>query len=103
MTSIVPIEASTNDKKIFENPRPSSTRYCRPLRIQFLTENSKISLAEKAHVDQQIAALKPTKFECMGGLQDVANYGGWQNLQCSDIYGIVSTLLHLWSCSVSNE
>lgn len=60
VTSIVPIRAQSGDKCIFQNPRPSSTRYCRPLHIQLLKESAENSIFEKEYVGRQIAKLQPT-------------------------------------------
>lgn len=47
LTSIVPIKAEVDGKVLFQNPTPSSTRYCRPLRIQMIKETIEVSIAEK--------------------------------------------------------
>lgn len=52
ITSIVPVRLtcdpdSKNPKIKWQNPRPSSTRYCRPLKIVFLKESTKVSVAEQ--------------------------------------------------------
>lgn len=60
VTSIVPVCAKSGDKLIFQNPRPSSTRYCRPLHIQLVNETTEISMEEKDYIDHQIAQLQPT-------------------------------------------
>jgi hypothetical protein len=59
-TSIVPIRMRSLDDEIiiWNNPRPSSTRYCRPLRLQFAKETVQSTLSEKTIVENQIANLK---------------------------------------------
>lgn len=59
LTSIVPIRVVANGKTLFQNPAPSSTRYCRPLRIQLIKETTEVSVAEKKIVEEQIANLQP--------------------------------------------
>ncbi|CAH0558613.1 unnamed protein product [Brassicogethes aeneus] len=59
ITTIVPLRLvcdpnSKNSKIIWQNPRPSSTRYCRPLKITFVKESKEISVAEKNRVDAEI-------------------------------------------------
>lgn len=67
LTSMVPIQlinGDPNSKKklvIWQNPRPSSTRYCRPIRIQFKHETTELSVMEKQYIDQQISVLQATK------------------------------------------
>jgi len=66
LTSLVPIQlfvniSHSNKQIIWQNPRPSSTRYCRPIRIQFKKETTEISLNEKEYIENQIKELKPTK------------------------------------------
>lgn len=65
-TSIVPINIVVGGKILFENPRPSSTRFCRPLRLQFAKETALLIAAEKASLDSQIAELQPVTVECFG-------------------------------------
>lgn len=67
VTSYVPLQLKllTNDpadhKILWKNPRPSSTRFCRPLRFQFAKETSSLSVREEAHIKQQIEKLISTK------------------------------------------
>jgi hypothetical protein len=62
-TSIVPLKMisfcneSNKEILIWNNPTPSSTRYCRPLRLQFIKETVQSALAEKECVEKQISAL----------------------------------------------
>lgn len=63
ITSLVPINAETNGKMLFQNPRPSSTRYCRPVRIQFIRETTDVSILEKTYIENQIEKLTPTHIE----------------------------------------
>lgn len=65
-TSVVPIKIEVNGKTLFENPRPSSTRLCRPLHLQFSKETPALIAAEKDNLDSQIAELQPTKVSCFG-------------------------------------
>lgn len=64
LTSIVPLQLSgfdNNSQKdivIWKNPRPSSPRFCRPIRLQFLREDKESSREEKCLIDEQIASLE---------------------------------------------
>lgn len=66
-TSMVPIQLINGDpnskekKVIWQNPRPSSTRYCRPIRIQFKHETTALSVMEKQYIDEQISNLQASK------------------------------------------
>lgn len=63
-TSIVPIKMeTTNGKILFQNPVPSSTKYCRPIRFQFLKETTDISKNEQQYITDQIDDLLPTNVE----------------------------------------
>lgn len=44
---------------IWKNPAPSSPRFCRPIRLQFLHENVESTLNEKKYIEDQIASLLP--------------------------------------------
>lgn len=67
VTSIVPLQLcwknDLNEEKIilWQNPRTSSTRYCRPIRIQYLKETPEIIKEEFLYIEQQISMLQPTK------------------------------------------
>lgn len=62
-TSVVPLQMVASDDRseqhvvVWKNPRPSSPRYCRPLRLQFLKKTVQSTVDEKNFVDQQIASL----------------------------------------------
>ena len=63
-TSVVPVKLSAVDcdgveTDIWINPKPSSTRFCRPFRLQFLKETAENSRAERLHIENQIKSLVP--------------------------------------------
>lgn len=65
MTCLVPLQLfvhSDNGDKIivWQNSRPSSTRFCRPVKLQFMKETTEVILQEKKYMDEQIEALQPT-------------------------------------------
>lgn len=65
VTSYVPLQivvklTDDNCKILWKNPRPSSTRYCRPIRFQFLKESTAVSLQEEAYFKDKIDNLQPT-------------------------------------------
>lgn len=66
ITSIVPIRIVLGEKVVWQNPTPSSTRYCRPLKIEFIKESSEVSIAEKNRVTEEIGNLKKSKTICDG-------------------------------------
>lgn len=45
---------------LWKNPRPSSTRYCRPIRLQYLKETTAVSLQEEPYFKDKISYLQPT-------------------------------------------
>lgn len=56
ITSIVPLRLVYGEIIIWQNPRPGSTRYCRPLKIEFAKETL-VSIRIKKNVDDQIKNL----------------------------------------------
>lgn len=61
LTSMVPIQLKTNKNKIlWQNPRTSSSRFCRPIRLQFIKEDVNYTKLEMAFVENQIKTLVPT-------------------------------------------
>ncbi|XP_060516945.1 uncharacterized protein LOC132696240 [Cylas formicarius] len=70
ISSLVPIKLYNvkNDTIIWENKRPSSTRYCRPLRFTFVHETPEVIRKEKKLIDKEIENLQATqtKFGLIG-------------------------------------
>lgn len=64
-TSLVPLQltaVNTENKSeciLWSNTKPSSTQYCRPLKLEFVKETDETSLKEKSHYETQIQQLKP--------------------------------------------
>ncbi|XP_047139099.2 uncharacterized protein LOC124815008 [Hydra vulgaris] len=65
LTSLVPLELlCTNsvlgqDVILWKNRTPSSTRFCRPIRLQFLHKNVHTSINEKDYIEDKIKSLVP--------------------------------------------
>lgn len=65
ITSLVPIQMvaehsfSSGKIIIWQNPRPSSPRYCRPIRIQFAKETVALSKNEEKYIQEQVDCLQP--------------------------------------------
>lgn len=64
-SSFVPLRLLCNtedqNKVIWQNPVPSSTRYCRPIRIRFLHESKDITNEEIHYVENQIKDLRKSE------------------------------------------
>lgn len=64
-TSVVPLQLVCIDQEskekiiVWKNPRPSSPRFCRPLRLQFLREDAASTVQEVGIVEEQIKSLRP--------------------------------------------
>lgn len=70
-TSMVPVQLFCVDENgeksvLWQNPSPSSTLYCRPIKIQFVKESTILTKKEVAHVEEQISALSPTNIKMFG-------------------------------------
>lgn len=67
MTCIVPLQLYAfpeNDGEriiLWQNPRPSSTRYCRPIKLEFIKESTEVIQTEKKKMDEQIQELLPSE------------------------------------------
>lgn len=67
LTSLVPLQiicdAPDHDPQnkliLWQNPRTSSPRFCRPIRLQFVHETVDVTVNEMKHVEQQINDLLP--------------------------------------------
>lgn len=68
VTSYVPLQLVTKSEKpqdaqiIWKNPRPSSTRYCRPIRFQFTKETTQVCIEERNYFKQKIDRLMSTEY-----------------------------------------
>lgn len=66
MSSLVPIQirSMNNHKKIYwQNPRPNSVRYCRPIRLQFVKETDTVIKDEFTYIDRQIENVSPSRVD----------------------------------------
>lgn len=66
VTSYVPLrlvstDTSSEETILWKNPRPSSTRYCRPVRFQFIKETKDSTINELNYFQEKIDKLVPTK------------------------------------------
>ncbi|XP_046144123.1 uncharacterized protein LOC114881752 [Osmia bicornis bicornis] len=57
-SSMVPLRLTSGKNVVWQNPTPSSPRYCRPIRLQFVKETSKIIQEEVNYVQDQINNLQ---------------------------------------------
>ena len=63
MISLVPIRLMRDVEILWENDRPSSTFYCRPIQFKFMKECETSVQNEKQAIEQQINALQPSKLQ----------------------------------------
>lgn len=61
ISSIVPIRMESHGTIIWQNPRPSSTRYCRPIEFKLEKEIDELTRFKKSMMDKQIENLIPLK------------------------------------------
>lgn len=60
MISLMPLQIKSSDSIIWKNPHPSSTKYCRPVRFNFMKENHETTNQEFNEMQSQIASLENT-------------------------------------------
>lgn len=60
MCSFVPLRLVCGEEKLWENLKPSSTMFCRPLYFKFANENQLNIKEEQALIEAEIAALEPS-------------------------------------------
>ena len=54
---MVPLALTGNGTEMWRNSRPSSTGYCRPIRLQFIHENREAIKQEEIYIQKQIVDL----------------------------------------------
>ncbi|XP_076545847.1 uncharacterized protein LOC143305586 [Osmia lignaria lignaria] len=68
-SSFVPLQlncALSGKKLVWQNPTPSSPRYCRPIRIRFVKETFDVITSEIDYIRNAINSLQPTKLTLFG-------------------------------------
>lgn len=64
-SSLVPLQLvyGAEKKMLWQNPTPSSPRYCRPIRIRFIKETTDVTNEEIEYIETQIKELNKTKID----------------------------------------
>jgi hypothetical protein len=89
-TCLVPLRLSTNNGRIlWQNPRPSSTRYCRPIKLIFKKETSKLVKEEIQNIENQISEIQPTNCG-LGSEQVVIKHSFNLTMIDGKTFGVVS-------------
>lgn len=63
MTSLVPLKLTDDNEIIWQNPKPCSTYFCRPVQFSFLKENKLVVTEHLKEMEDQIKLLTTT--HCM--------------------------------------
>lgn len=95
MTSLVPLQVRSASNILWQNPAPSSTRYCRPISFEFEKETKEKNIEKWNFIKDEIKSLHPTKLSISG--KDV---NATHELQLTMIDGKVVD--HLTETSSSN-
>ncbi|KAL4720723.1 hypothetical protein ACJJTC_002087 [Scirpophaga incertulas] len=94
-SSFVPLRlVSGADKRtiIWQNPTPSSPRYCRPIRIRFIKESTDIIKEEIAYIKSQIALLIQTKIENSTQVKHTLLFTMVDGKVCNAATNVISTM-----------
>ena len=62
-TAVVPLRLNIGDELIWVNPKPNSSHFCRPLRLQYKKETKEISKSEYESLVHEIEGLEPLKIK----------------------------------------
>lgn len=60
------VYGNNNEKVLWNNPTPSSPRFCRPIRFRFIKETTDVTEEEIRHVENAISSLVPTEVYIAG-------------------------------------
>ena len=66
-STVVPLQLVIEGKESWRNPKPSSTRLCRPVRLQFEKETAELIKSEEKNIKDQISDLQPTVIQLSNG------------------------------------
>ena len=77
ISSLVPLrlmsDVNGTQKVWWQNPASSSSRFCRPIRIQFVHESNEVTRSEIDHIENQVQSLRPTEVETSSKVIKVAH------------------------------
>ena len=62
-TAVVPLRLNIGDELIWVNPKPNSSHFCRPLRLQYKKETKELSKSEYESLVHEIEGLEPLKIK----------------------------------------
>lgn len=63
MTTLVPLKIQSGNEVIWDNPKPCSALYCRPLQFMFAKESKVLVQEQLAKIEDEIKSLKATQYE----------------------------------------
>ncbi|KAL0853167.1 hypothetical protein ABMA27_012926 [Loxostege sticticalis] len=84
MTSLVPLKLETGNVVIWNNPNPSSTFYCRPIKFQFAKETTEFVKQEQSAMEEEIRNLT---------ISNCGNFEVTHELHMTMIDGKVTTII----------
>ena len=58
-TSLVPLQLLYGNSVVWQNRTPSSTRFCRPLKLEYVRETKEVNVREDAYWKDQVSELQP--------------------------------------------
>ena len=58
-TSLVPLQLLYGNCVVWQNRTPSSTRFCRPLKLEYVRETKEVNVREDAFWKDQVSELQP--------------------------------------------
>lgn len=61
VSSLVPLRLVCGKKVVWQNPRPSSPRFCRPIRMRYIKETKDVTNEEIKYIEDQAKNLQVTK------------------------------------------
>ena len=80
--SFVPLELKLENENIWVNDRPSSIRFCRPIKFEFIAENAINTLCEYNYYTEKMSSLRPTHIAI-----NSISFSVIHDLQCTMIDG----------------
>lgn len=66
LSSFVPLLITCGDKVMWQNPTPSSPRFCRPIRFRYVKETTDVTKEEISYVESSVKSLISTKVNLNG-------------------------------------
>ena len=96
---MVPLKLVCNDHSVWINKKPSSTHFCRPVKLQYKKESKELSKEEEIRLREEVAGLQCYTFE-FGDKQIMIKYKVEFTIFDGKVINALTNTLSTQSCNI---